>query len=107
MLADWLVALVRTGQEAGVTAHGGARLLAAVIGRIGAEHERQEAASFFQSSPDVAGVARGVRASRIANGHPPDRDPGLGGTTQPIWTAPPRATLLARPIRAPFNTMAP
>src|SRR5436190_1840002 len=30
-----------------------------------------------------------------------------GGTTQPMWTAPPRATLLARPIRAPLKTMAP
>ena len=30
-----------------------------------------------------------------------------GGTTQPIWTAPRRATLLARPIRAPLKTMAP
>ena len=30
-----------------------------------------------------------------------------GGTTHPMWTAPPSATLLARPIRAPLKTMAP
>ena len=30
-----------------------------------------------------------------------------GGTTQPMWTAPPRATLLARPICALLKTIAP
>src|SRR5215471_10858956 len=76
-LADRLIAVVGTGQETGVTAHGRAHLFAAVSRRIGAEHEGQETASFFQPGPDVPGLTGRVQTGGIANGHPANRDPGL------------------------------
>jgi hypothetical protein len=101
-----LVVPVLAGQHPGVPAQGGAHLLAAA-GRIGAEHEREEPARLLQASPDRGDVTRRVQPGRIPTATQPIGILVSGGTTQPMWTAPPSATLLARPIRAPLKTMAP
>src|SRR5260370_284469 len=54
-----------------------------------------------------AGVLAAVSAGEP---HPASHPIGIrvsGGTMQPMWTAPPSATLLARPMCAPLKTMAP
>jgi hypothetical protein len=76
-LADRLIAGVGTGQEAGVTARGCAHLLTAVSRRVGAEHEGQETASFFQSCPDAPGLSGRVHTGGITNDHPANRNPGV------------------------------
>ena len=106
-LADQHLAAVGAGQEADVAAHSCAHLLAAVGRWVGAEHERQEPVGFFQSRPDVFASPGGYKRAGSPTATQPMGIRVSGGTTHPIWTAPPRATLLARPICAPLKTLAP
>jgi hypothetical protein len=91
------------GDRGDVPLEHGPHLIAAAGGLIDAGHERQEAAADLgDAGPD--GLC-------LAAGSPTATQPiGIwtsGGTTQPMWTVPPSATLLARPICAPLCSSPP
>src|SRR5262245_13951341 len=95
------------GQSACIARHRFPHHMPAIDAAPDPEHVGQEASDLREPGPDFLDCLGGMESSWVANRHPADRDslPGWDLTAYVHRTA--NATLLARPITAPLNTIAP